>query len=92
MRPRLLTAIGAVAAGLALPVLAQEDTQPAPLAPPLSATEFDTLTRGKVMDHHDMTGRYGAEEYLPGRRHLAGRRRLHARPEARGGRADLFHL
>ena len=35
---------------------------------PLSGDAFEALTRGKVMNHFQFGGMYGAEEYLPGRR------------------------
>lgn len=48
--------------------LAQEVNR---LDPPLSAEEFDRLTRGKVMDTHDASsGLYGVEKFMSGRRVL----------------------
>lgn len=35
---------------------------------PLSAEAFERIVEGKTMDTHDLTGRYGVETFLPGRR------------------------
>ena len=36
--------------------------------PPLSAEAFEALVEGKTMDTHDLSGSYGIETFLPGRR------------------------
>ena len=36
--------------------------------PPLSAEAFETIVEGRTFDTHDLTGRYGVETFLPGRR------------------------
>ena len=49
-------------ASLAAPALAQE------VGPPLSAEEFDALTRGKTITYAEAGRIYGIEEYRPGRK------------------------
>jgi hypothetical protein len=51
----------ALLAGMAAPAAAQGD-------PPMSAAEFEAFVQGRTFDTHDMTGRYGVETFLPGRR------------------------
>ncbi|MGA0541610.1 hypothetical protein [Neotabrizicola sp. VNH66] len=54
---------------LALPALAEGPATTVTDDPPLTAEEFDALTRGKTMDTHDaLSGLYGVETFLSGRR------------------------
>lgn len=55
-----------VTLGLALPATAQE----APPSAPLTAEEFDALTRGTVMDTAIGGSVYGVEKFLPGGRSI----------------------
>lgn len=59
----LLAALSALAP---LPALAQE----APPGRPVTAEEFDALTRGKVMDTYSGGEVYGVERFLPGNRSI----------------------
>lgn len=57
-------ALAALSALVALlPAAAWAEDRPA-----LSAPAFEALTEGRIMDHFEAGSRYGAEEYLPGRR------------------------
>ena len=62
-----MTARRALAALLLLwgPLAAAETTI---ADPPLSAEAFEALVEGRTMDTHDLSGRYGVETFLPGRR------------------------
>jgi hypothetical protein len=50
-----------LAFALAAPPVLAED-------PPLSAEAFEAFVQGRTFDTHDLTGRYGVETFLPGRR------------------------
>jgi hypothetical protein len=54
------------ALALAAPALAE--TPPADPDPPLSATAFEAMVEGRTFDTRNLTGRYGVETFLPGRR------------------------
>ena len=45
---------------LATPALADD--------PPMPAPDFEAFVQGRTFDTHNMTGRYGVETFLPGRR------------------------
>ena len=62
MKPLLILVL-TLLPGLAL----AEDAAPA-IGPPLTAEAFEALVEGKTMDTHDVTGLYGVETFLPGRR------------------------
>ena len=43
-------------------------TQAQEADPPLSAQEFETIVQGRTFDTLNLSGRYGVETFLPGRR------------------------
>ena len=73
MRARLAFCLALL---IASPALAQDKNQPPPdraptVAPTVSALDaatFERLTQGRIMGHFVYGERYGAEEYLPGRK------------------------